>query len=157
MSNTNARELLSKFVGSAQAQMGLSTISAEGVPTTVLGGEYFISERGTLLFREYLESSVTNRNLLHALWFSRPVSIAVQLGDTSLHAQGVPTHAHVAGPIFQQHYESATQTDPHADLATVWEIRVDQVDDVSPVRLRTEQDIRRPFFRHLDRLVQSSG
>lgn len=154
MTDSALLESLSTLLNASGVQVALSTVSSEGVPTTALGSEYYLSERGTLLFREYLESSATNRDLLYSLWFERPVSVAIASGHNALHLRGVPTHAHVAGPLFQQHYEAAVERDPSSDLATVWEIRIDHVEDASPERRRKEQDIRRPFFTHLDRLVR---
>lgn len=154
MNDASLLELLIELLKSPGVQVALSTVSSNGVPTTGPGSECYVSERGTLLLREYLESSDTNRDLLHSLWFEKQVSVAVALGHTALHLRGVPTHAHVAGPLFQQHYEAALERDSNSDLATVWEIRIDHLNDVSPARRLKEQAIRRPFFSHLDRLVR---
>jgi len=153
MTQNALKDALSQALQSTDAVAALTTIAADGVPTTVIGAEFFLTESGSLLYREFFESSRSNRDLLHSLWFDRIVSFAVSVGDTRLHGYGVPTHTHVAGPLFQEHYRIVTDRDQRTDLAAVWEIRVDSLEDVSPQLLRSKEDTQRPFFRHLDRLI----
>jgi len=156
MTDTRSTETLEKLLKRDNAVAALTTIAADGLATTVLDPEIFITPNKTVLYREFLESSTTNRNLLYALWFGKRVILAVAAGEIALNVHGVPTIAHVAGPIFQEHYESARGADPEADLATVWEIRIEEIVEVSPGFLRRKQDAERPFFRHLDRLVPNT-
>jgi len=156
MTDTRSIDTLTRLLKRDPVVAALTTIAADGQATTVLGPEIFVTAQATVLYREFLESSATNRNLLHALWFEKRIVLAVSAGDTALNVHGVPTIAHVAGPVFQEHYESAQRADPEADLATVWEIRIDEIVEVSPGFLKRRQDIERPFFRHLDRLVSAS-
>ena len=153
MTKEALKNALSQILQSADAVAALTTIAADGVPTTVIDAEFSVTEKGTLLYREFFEGSRSNRDLLHSLWFNRVVSFAVSDGDTRLHGYGVPTHSHVAGPLFQEHYRATNERDNSADLAAVWEIRIDDLEDVSPQLLRNKQDTQRPFFRHLDRLI----
>ncbi len=157
MPENSLNDTLSQVLSSADAVAALTTVAADGLPTTVIGAEFALTKQGTLLYREFFESSVSNRNLLHSLWFEKGVSFAVSAGETRLHGHGVPTHAHVAGSLFQEHYRLVTERDRDTDLAAIWEIRIDAIEDVSPRLLRRREDNQRPFFRHLDRLVASEA
>jgi len=153
MADLQLIDSLAKLLKRDGAVAAMTTIDAEGHAATVLNAEVFLTPHGTFLYREYLESSTTNRNLLHALWFEKRAILAVAAGEKALDVHGVPTIAHVAGPLFQEHYAAAQAADPETDLATVWEIRIDDIVEVSPGFLRRRQDAERPFFRHLDRLL----
>jgi hypothetical protein len=144
---------LSRLLQDPRVDSALSTVGETGIPTVVLGAEFFVTDGGTLLYREALESSTTALNLTRSLWFDRPVAFSVRAGDVRLHGRGLPVQAHITGDIFQAHYRDVRARDPLADLATVWEIRIDSIEDTSPQLQRRQEDERRPFFRHLDRLL----
>ena len=144
---------LSRLLQDPSVNNALSTVGETGIPTIVLGAELFATDRGTLLYREPLESSITTLNLTRSLWFDRPVAFSVRAGDTRLHGRGVPVQAHITGDVFAAHYRDLRARDPLADLAAVWEIRIDSIEDTSPLLQRRHEDERRPFFRHLDRLL----
>jgi hypothetical protein len=144
---------LSRLLQDPSVDSALGTVGETGIPTVVSGAELFVTDRGTLLYREPLEFSVTTLNLTRSLWFNRPVAFSVRAGDVRLHGRGVPVQAHITGDVFVAHYRDLRARDPLADLAAVWEIRIDSIEDVSPALQRRQEDERRPFFRHLDRLL----
>jgi hypothetical protein len=51
----------------------------------------------------------------------------------------VPVQAHIAGDVFVAHYRDLRARDPLADLAAVWEIRIDNIEDVSPALQRARR------------------
>lgn len=148
---------ISRLLASDGAVAVLSTVGEDGSPTSVLGAALSLSENGTLLYCEPLESSPSAHDLTRSLWFDRSVSFAVQAGGERIRGRGVPVQAHITGEVFQEHYRAVRAADPEADLAAVWEIRIDQLEDASVAALRRSEEERRPFFQHLDRLVPATA
>jgi hypothetical protein len=135
----------------------LATAGPDGEPHAVLTPAVEVDPAGRLLYLEHLEASRTQRDLVAALWFERPVVLLVADRDgATWRIRGRVRKAHVAGPTFRARYERLRAEQPGTDLAAVWEIEPQEISDESPATLRRRQDAERPFFKHLDRLAVAS-
>ena len=68
----------------------LTTTDKEGVPHTVFKGSFTSLDDDYLAYVELFEGSQTQKNMLHNLWFKKPVAIAVRKGNTAYQIKGVP-------------------------------------------------------------------
>lgn len=136
------------------AVVALATSDRAGRPHAVLDADVRPSGDGALLYLERLEGSRTQRDLVHALWFDRPVAVTVRRGGESYELLGRPVKSVVAGPEFRRHYEEVRAADPEVDLAAVWRIELLEVAELTYAHRRARQELERPFLTHLDRLVR---
>jgi len=132
----------------------LATVDGRGFPHVVAKGSINVDENGQLYFWELLESSVTNRNTIHALWYNTYVAINVISKDRkSWQIKGVPYKTLVNGKEYQAAYLKAQERNPENDLAAIYYIRPEEVIEESyPVR-KAEEDAKHPLYIHLDRLA----
>ncbi|MGE5611053.1 MAG: pyridoxamine 5'-phosphate oxidase family protein [Bacillota bacterium] len=135
----------------------LATSDEDGTPYAVVR-PWLHRDGGKLVYLEPLESSRSNRNLVHALWFDRKVTVTVSDRDgRSWQIKGFPIKAHVCGPVFRRYYEQLRRLLGDVDLAAVWLI---EPQELSNETLQTQQrhaDEEHPFFRHLDRLTRQEA
>lgn len=132
----------------------LATTDESGTPHVVAKDSIHISEDGTIHYLEHLESSRTNHNLVRAIWFDRRVSIVIIGTHQSFQIKGRPLEVHITGPLFQKHYAEVRHRLGDVDLSGVWVIEPLEVINENPEIRRQEEEKRRPFFRHLDRLAK---
>lgn len=133
----------------------LATLDEQGFPHVVVKQSIQVGADGNLHYLELLESSRTNRNLVRSIWFDRPVAVAVQgKNGRSFQIKGKPIKAHITGPLFQQHYAAVRQRLGDVDLAAVWVIEPHEVIDESFETRQKQEETRRPYFKHLDRLAK---
>ncbi|THF66592.1 hypothetical protein E6C76_07130 [Pseudothauera nasutitermitis] len=136
----------------------LVTTDASGVPHAAVTDFVQCGEDGRILYFEPLESSVANRNLTASIWFDRQVSIALRTpADERFHIGARPLRALVAGPAFQRHYDAFRARFGDLDLATVWVLQPERVDDQDFEQARRRQAEDRPFFQHLDRIARHAS
>jgi hypothetical protein len=135
----------------------LATTDESGTPHVVVKQSIHLAEDGNIHYLELLESSRTNHNLVRAIWFDRKVSIAIKgAGKQSFQIKGRPVEVHVTGPLFEKHYVEVRSLLGDVDLAGVWVIEPEEVIDENPEIRRRDEEARRPFFRHLDRLAKNN-
>ena len=116
----------------------LATVDGDGAPHAAIKRSLHLAGDGKLHFRELIESSATNRNLVRALWFDRAVSILLYAPDgRSVLIKGRPVKTHITGPLFQRHYQEVRARLGDVDLAAVWVIVPVSVSD-QRVALRGE-------------------
>lgn len=133
----------------------LVTTDEDGTPHAVVTDFLQIAADGTILYLEPLESSASNRNLVRGIWYDRKVAIALKgAGGASFQVKGRPVRTHVAGPVFQRHYENFQEQHGDVDLAAVWVIQPEAVHDEDFGRAKSHEEATRPFFRHLDRIAK---
>lgn len=134
----------------------LTTTDAQGVPHAVVKQSLSLDAQGNVTLLELLESSRSNKNLLHSLWNNRPVTVLLTGKDgISYEIKGVPIKSIVAGPRFQTAYRQLRARRGDVDLAAVWVIEPREiVNETFAVRQAEENDAH-PFFRHLDRLAKN--
>jgi len=129
----------------------LASVDRHGVPHVVFKGSIQVAPEGHLTYLEILESSQTNKNLVHALWFDKFITVNVVSKERrSFQIKGKPRKVHIAGPLFEAKYAEVTARLPGADLSGVWEIDpVEVVEQSFPVRLAQQKE-KFPFIGHLD-------
>jgi hypothetical protein len=146
---------LRKLLADPDVKLTLATVSPAGEVHATGDVEILWQDEGTLVYREYTESSRAAHHLTYSLWYDRGVSILVALGGRHLSVRGVPFRVHVTGPLYQHEYALA-QTRGGDELASLWEIRITEIRDESPSLIRDAERRQRPFFTHLDRVVHSA-
>lgn len=106
-----------------------------------------------LIFREFIETSESNKNMIYSLWFEKPISILLLGKDmTSYEIKGIPVEAVIEGPLFQQAYEVVQERfDGKYDLSGLWIIDPVEVRDKNPDTRFEEQYEKYPIVTHLDR------
>jgi hypothetical protein len=93
--------------------------------------------------------------LVRSIWFDQKVAIAVKgKWGMSYQIKGKPVKAHIAGPLFRQHYQGIREKLGDVDLAAVWVIEPLEVINESLSRRRAEEEQKHPYYNHLDRLVK---
>jgi hypothetical protein len=130
----------------------LATVDPEGVPHAVVKQSLHVAADGTLHYLELLETSTTNRNLVHSIWFDRLVTIALIGTDRRVQIKGRPIKNHITGPLFQEHYQRIRE---RGDLAGVWVIAPELVIDENLSSRRTVEAALHPSFIHLDRIARA--
>jgi|AGTN01.1.fsa_nt_gi hypothetical protein len=133
----------------------LATVDGNGVPHAVVKDAVFPDEEGKLISLEVIESSRTNSNLVHSIWFKRKVALTLLGSDgTSYQIKGTPTHCLVTGPIFERHYRAVREKLGDVDLAAVWVIVPEEIRNET-FRVRAEEEaVAHPLFLHLDRIAK---
>lgn len=133
----------------------LVTVDGDGVPHAVFKDAVYAGEDGKLISLEVIESSQTNSNLVHSIWFKRKVTLSLLGRDgTSYQIKGTPTHCLVTGPIFERHYRDIREKLGDVDLAAVWVIEPEEIRNQT-FRVRTEEEaVAHPLFLHLDRIAK---
>lgn len=157
MSEKLDKELLSALKREDSAKI-LSTADEDGVPSAVFSPSLHVDKDGNLVHLELFESSNTTRNLTRGIWFSKKVSVSVRSAEgREWSISGTPFKVHIAGSLFQRHYEEARKAYGDADLAGVWLIEPNSVVEETHSRRLAEQDAKHPFYRHLDRLAKGKA
>jgi hypothetical protein len=135
----------------------LATVDGDGVPHTVFKDAVYADEDGRLISPELIESSETNSNLVHSLWFKRRVALSLLGSDgTSYQIKGTPTHCIVTGPVFERHYRMIREKLGDVDLAAVWIIEPEEIRNQT-FRVRIEEEAAaHPLFLHLDRIAKKT-
>jgi predicted pyridoxine 5'-phosphate oxidase superfamily flavin-nucleotide-binding protein len=136
----------------------LATTDAQGNPHAVTKGSLTVLD-GFLVYREALESSQTNANVLGSLWFDKRVAVLI-VGNNG-HAyqiKGSPHRYVINGPLFKQHYlEARDRHGLDSDIAGVWLIIPEEIRNETFSARKVEEDKKHPFLRHLDRESYHSG
>lgn len=132
----------------------LATIDGRGFPHVVAKGSINVDGKNRLYWYELLESSVTNRNAIHALWFNKWVAINIITKDKkSYQIKGYPYETLVNGKEFQDAYIKAQLSNYENDLAAVYFIKPEEIiDETYSIRKETEEKAH-PLCIHLDRLA----
>jgi len=134
----------------------LATIDAQGVLHAVVKQSLSLDDQGNIVLLELLESSRTNKNLLHSLWYQRRVCVLLTGRDgLSYEIRGLPIKSIVAGPRFQEAYQRLRERRGDVDLAAVWVIEPEEVTNETFAVRQAEENATHPFFRHLDRLARN--
>ena len=90
-----------------------------------------------------------------SLWFDKPISILLLTADErSFLITAQPHRAIVNGKEFQKYYEAVQKQYGDFDLSTVWVLKpLEIVEQSLHVRVKEEEN-KRPYFLHLDRLAK---
>lgn len=135
----------------------LATIDREGNPHVTFKGSICANEAGYLEYYELIESSRTNKNMVHSIWFHKTVAVSVLNGDTSYQIKGIPYRAIIAGREFEDAYKRVREIygSRKVDLSTVWLIEPVEVVEESFEKRRREEEAAHPILRHLDLLIEN--
>lgn len=138
----------------ASALKIVATVDQGGVPHLEENSDVDLDAEGRIVLLEQNEYSRTNRNLVHAIWFDRKLSIYVRAGDHSFELVGKPYKAVVSGALFESHYRALRERDGDVSLSTVWLIEPFSITEESPsIRIWRELEGRLPLV-HLDRIAR---
>ena len=132
----------------------LATVDDKGHPHVVFKNHKIdLLDDGTIVYAEVIESSHTNSNLIHSLWFDKHVAITVKGRDgTSYQIKGKVERYDFVSNLFRESYRKLrARKGPDSELSGLWYIRPESVKDETPSVRRAEEDTKHPFFRHLDR------
>lgn len=131
----------------------VATTGPDGAPHVAVRDALEVLADGTLAFPEELDSSRTSRDLVHAIWFQRPVAVGIDRGDDRWVVRGTAERCLIVGPLFRRFLVAARQREgPDADIAAVWVIRPEVAWDETPAAARARDHERRPYAgAHLDR------
>jgi hypothetical protein len=152
-------ESLVALIKDPQSVKALASTGKDGEVHLVFKGSISVNEEGNIEYLELIETSQTNKNLVHSLWFDRPVSITVLGRDrSSWQIKGVPLKALVSGKKFEKNYTAVREKlGKEADLSTVWIIEPREAREQSyPVR-REQEEQKYPLIGHLDRFARIGG
>lgn len=132
----------------------LATVNAEGVPHAVFKQSLHVGEDGRIHSLELIETSTTARNLVGSIWFERKASILLRGADgRAVQIKGRVLKYHVSGALFQKHYIAARERLGDVDLAGVWVIEPEEINEQSFKARRAVEDAAHPAFVHLDRIA----
>lgn len=114
-----------------------------------------VDEEGRLYVLELLESSQTNRNLVHSLWFNRKVSVGLRgKNNESYEIKALPRQCIITGPVFELYYRFVRDNLGDFDLAAVWFLNPEEVRNET-LEVRYEEETKaHPLFLHLDRIAK---
>jgi hypothetical protein len=150
-------ELLRDALKAEGARIFIATASEDGTPHLEENARIRIDEDGRLELLELDEYSLTNRNLVRSIWFSKNVTVLVRAGETAVKTVGKPYKAIITGPRFEAHYRAIQEESADAELSTVWLIDIEAVSDERPEARRKRDNEGRLPLTHLDRIAKKSA
>lgn len=144
---------IKKLLDDPETVKVLASISREGKPHVSFKGSIHVNDQGNLEYYEIIESSQTNKNLVHSIWFHKQVAINI-LGKNkqSFQIKGTPVKALIYGKEFEKHYKKI-KAERGQDLSTVWIIEPEEIIEETFIKRKTEEEAAHPLFRHLDTLL----
>ncbi|WP_038323027.1 hypothetical protein ACRQU7_05295 [Caproiciproducens sp. R1] len=131
----------------------LASADQNGVPHVVFKGSVSVNADGKLQYLEIIETSQTNRNLVHSIWFRRQVAVGILTQDSrSYQIKGTPVRAVICGELFEENYIAVRERfGKDADLSTVWIIDPEEIrEETFSVQASREREAY-PLIGHLDR------
>jgi hypothetical protein len=134
----------------------LASAGEKGVPHLAFKDSLRLRSDGLIEYREYIESSATNRNMTRSIWFGIPVSVALLTPDQrSFLIRGRVARAIIAGREFRKHYEDVRRRPGDLDLSTVWLIDPEYERENTLAKRKAEEERDHPLLGHVDRLLGS--
>lgn len=148
------RELLNR----ADSVKTLALLAEDGSPYVIFAPGLHVDADGRLVYPEAFEHSQLNALLVHAIWFKRPLTVALLAADgRSFQIAATPYKAVISGPLFEHYYRQKQQADAAFSLSTVWLIDALSVSETSdPVRGPESESGRMPLL-HLDRIARPAA
>ena len=134
----------------------LATVGSDGVPHVVFKGSLHANVHGYVEYWELIESSQTNKNMVHSIWFGKQIAISVLLEHRSWQIKGIPYRAIIAGQEFELCYNEV-QEKLDTDLSTVWLIEVQSVVEESFEKRQAEELAAHPILQHVDRVLDKAA
>lgn len=134
----------------------VASVGKQGIVNAAVKQSVRINKDERIEFFEFLESSDTNRNSIHSLWFEHNISILL-LGKNreSYEIRGIPSEAIIEGPYFQKIYVDVQKThNGKLDLATVWVVDITEVRDKNLYSRAKKEQEDYPIIGHLDKFAK---
>ncbi|MBR1866854.1 MAG: pyridoxamine 5'-phosphate oxidase family protein [Lachnospiraceae bacterium] len=144
---------LQEILNDPQSIKVLATTDPEGRPHVVFKGSLHVNEDGYLEYLEFIESSQTNKNMVHSIWFHKTVAINVKHEKQSFQIEAVPYRALIAGKEFEKRYNQVRR-EKGIDLSTVWLMEPLEIVEETFEKRRLEEEKAHPILKHLDLLVE---
>ena len=136
----------------------LATSDPQGVPNAAFKGSINVDAEGRLYLLELLETSRSNRNLVHSIWFGRKVSVALRGAQgESVEIVGTPARCIVAGSMFEHYYRQVRERLGDVDLAAVWYITPLEIRDERFQVRYAQETAAHPLVLHLDRIAKKEA
>ncbi len=155
--SVNHFERLKHIIGKPGTFAVLSTVNGDGSPQTSLLESAHLNDSGAFEFLELIESSRSYRNLTASLWFSKPVSLLVSTTEGERYLiKGIPNRITVCGSYFEERYREIRAIRGDVELAAICSIYPLEIEDDSFAVAFARQEAERPFYKHLDRIAQST-
>lgn len=131
----------------------VASVGKLGIVNAAVKQSLHVNDDGKLEFLEFLESSDTNRNLIHSLWFDHNISVLlIDKEGQTLEIRGIPETAIIEGAYFQEKYvEVQNRHGGKLDLATIWVVNVTEIRDKDAYRRAEKEREDYPIIGHLDR------
>jgi hypothetical protein len=134
----------------------VATSDGKGTPHLQESTLLHVAEDGYLVLPELHEHSLTNRNLVRAIWFGGEVTIFVRTSDRrSFQITGSPYKALVSGARYEHYYRLLREKGEDVDLSTVWLIEARGLTDESAESLRHREEQTFLPLIHLDRIARA--
>lgn len=144
---------IKELIADPNAVKIVSTVSREGVPHAARKGSLHLTKDGYLAWYELIETSITNRNMVYALWFHKRVAISLYRKEQAYLIEAEPYRTITAGRFFEEAYQRVDAWGKDYDLSAVWLVRPVLVVNENPQIRRDEERKAHPILTHLDRLV----
>lgn len=153
--NNRIPDNIKTSVNEKQSTVIISAIGKNGQIASEVAVKARIDENNVLHYYELLESSRMQKNLVNSLWFDHPVTILVLAEGKQFSLTGRIYKALMAGCEFEKEYEDILEeVDDEADLSTVWEIRIEEVEEVSYLAGRRKEKREHPYLMHMDHIYK---
>lgn len=131
---------LKKLLEDPESIKVLTTTDKDGVPHTVFKGSLTSLDDDYLAYVELFEGSQTQKNMLHDLWFKKPVAIAVRKGNKAYQIKGEPYRLVIEGPVRDRFFQEVWKRMPELNPSGVWLIKPrDIIDESFETQLKRDQ------------------
>lgn len=147
-------DTLRQLIGQADTVKLIVTVSRSREPFAEEAPHLSVNEAGQLIHLELLETSKTNRNLVHNIWFSGKAVVYLQNGRESYVVPVTPVKSIISGPVFERHYTAIRKKIGDVGLVAVWVLQPEEYIDTSFVKQKQLEEENRKSFIHLDRLAK---
>lgn len=147
-----SKELI-EIIEAADTLKSVVTVSRSGIPHAAYKGSLHV-EDDRIVFYDLLQSSQTNKNLVHAIWFDGTIAISLLTKDKrSFLIEGKPVKSVTAGKHFEEVYRALQeQKGTEVDLSAIWYIEPLRVREETYAARREEEERKYPYIRHMDRV-----
>lgn len=150
-------EEIENYIKQPTTLKSIATVSREGIPHVAYKGSLHIEE-GKFVFYDMIQSSQTNKNLVHAIWYEKQVAINILTEDKrSFLIIGNPIKSVTAGKYFEKIYvELQEKRGKETDLNAIWYIQPISIREESYLKRKEEEETKYPYIKHLDRIVDET-
>ena len=145
---------LKKLVNDPDSIKVLGTVDEKGIPHVVPKDSFRLLDDNKIAYAEELDSSLSSKNMVRAIWFDKMVSISVTKDDTCYQIKGKPYKCLITGPVFKEFLlNERARLGSNADIQSVWIITPSEIRNESRNVRKKEERVKDPHYNvHLDLL-----